>query len=107
VLRISCCDDAFHELPERLGELRSLRIFHIEGLRALACLPESMCRLTSLEDLRIEDCPGIESLPEGIKDLTALQELRIWDCPDLARRCESGKGEDWHLVSHIPGLYIF
>jgi len=66
-----------------------------------------MCRLTSLEDLRIEDCPGIESLPEGIKDLTALQELRIWDFPDLARRCESRKGEDCHLVSHIPGLYIF
>jgi structure-specific endonuclease subunit SLX1 len=103
VLRISCCD-AFHEFPERLGELRSLRRFHIGGSRGLACLPESMCGLTSLEDLSIWECPSIKSLPEGIKGLTSLRYLSIWGCPDLKRRCESGTGEDWHLVSHIPNL---
>ncbi|RLM70253.1 hypothetical protein C2845_PM17G00680 [Panicum miliaceum] len=106
VLRIEFCD-AFHELPERLGELRSLRRLGIEGLPGLSCLPQSMRRLTSLEVLKIRDCPGIKSLREWIKGLTALRELWIWGCPDLARRCERGKGEDWHLVSHIPELHIW
>ncbi|XP_062202657.1 disease resistance protein RGA2-like [Phragmites australis] len=93
-------------LPESLGELRSLRVFGIWGLPGLTCLPQSMCRLTSLEQLRILNCPGIKSLPEWIKGLTALRSLIIHDCPDLARRCERGKGEDWHLISHIPFIWI-
>ena len=63
-------------------------------------------RLTSLEELLIWDCPGIKSLPEGIKGLTSLRKLVVWDCPDLHRRCKRRKGEDWHLISHIPALIL-
>ncbi|KAL6595667.1 hypothetical protein ACP70R_048007 [Stipagrostis hirtigluma subsp. patula] len=104
-LQISKCD-AIHQLPECLGELRSLRYFRIVGLSGLTCLPQSMGRLASLGELYIEGCPGIKSLPEWTQGLTALQGLHIWDCPDLERRCERGKGEDWHLISHIPHPFI-
>jgi len=124
-LRIGGCD-ALHELPECLGDLRSLCKLYIIGLPRLTCFPKSLCRLTSLELLRITDCPGltslpqgmkslssleklsifscpgIKTLPEGIKGLTSLKELWIQGCPDLAVRCEREKGEDWHLISHIP-----
>ncbi|KAL6595681.1 hypothetical protein ACP70R_048021 [Stipagrostis hirtigluma subsp. patula] len=105
VLRISECD-ALQQLPECLGELRSLREFDIKTLSGLTCLPQSMCRLTSLEKITISHCPGLTSLPEWIQGLTALHVLRISGCPDLERRCESGKGQDWHLISHIPHLFI-
>ncbi|XP_062202890.1 putative disease resistance protein RGA1 [Phragmites australis] len=104
-LRIERCD-ALHQLPEWLGELRSLREFRIDHLPGLTCLPQFMCRLSSLEKLRISNCAGIKSLPEWIKGLTALQTLWIYHCPDLQRRCERGKGEDWHLISHIPYRWI-
>jgi hypothetical protein len=65
-----------------------------------------MCGLTSLEELLIWDFPGIKSLPEGIKDLTSLRKLVVWDCPDLHKRCKRRKGEDCHLISHIPALIL-
>ncbi|XP_062182281.1 disease resistance protein RGA2-like isoform X2 [Phragmites australis] len=95
---------ALDQLPEWLGELCSLRVLVIMDLPGLSCLPQSMCRLTSLEHLHIVYCPGIKSLPGSIKGLTA---LLICGCPDLLRRCERGKGEDWHLVSHIPQLLMW
>ncbi|KAL6641990.1 hypothetical protein ACP70R_020171 [Stipagrostis hirtigluma subsp. patula] len=98
---------ALHQLPECLGELRSLRTFRIERLPGLAFLPQSMCRLTSLEQFRIVKCLGLTSLPDWIKGLTALQTLEISRCPGLMARCEKGKGEDWHLVSHIPYLNVW
>ncbi|XP_062182273.1 putative disease resistance protein RGA1 isoform X2 [Phragmites australis] len=104
-LEISNCE-ALDQLPEWLGELRSLRVFRIGRLPGVTCLPQSMCRLTCLGKLHIFHCPGIKSLPESIKGLTALQFLSIYGCPDLKRRCERGMGEDWHLISHIPQLWI-
>ncbi|XP_062202662.1 disease resistance protein RGA2-like [Phragmites australis] len=105
-LRLRYCD-ALHQLPEWLGELRSLREFMIVGLPGLSCLPQSMCRLTSLEWLHIEGRTSIKSLPEWIKGLAALRILSIRDCPDLGRRYQRGKGEDWHLVSHVRRVNIW
>ncbi|CAN6315027.1 unnamed protein product [Urochloa humidicola] len=129
VLRIGSCD-ALLQLPECLGELRSLRALEIHHLPGLTCLPRALCGLTFLKELSIRNCPGltslpqgmnhlaslekllvywspgIKSMPEGIKDLDALQELWIHGCPDLVMRCSQGNGEDWHLISHIPRLYI-
>jgi Leucine-rich repeat (LRR) protein len=104
-LRIGNCN-ALDQLPESLGELRSLRKFEIWDLPGLTSVPKSMCCLTSLEQLTIRRCPGIRSLAEWIKGLTALQTLEIYGCPDLERRCERRKGKDWHLISHIPHLWI-
>ncbi|KAL6641991.1 hypothetical protein ACP70R_020172 [Stipagrostis hirtigluma subsp. patula] len=103
-LGISHCDE-LRSLPECLGELHSLRKLGLCYLQGLSCLPQSMCRLTSLQELTIWGCPGITSLPEWIQGLTALQKLSIYDCPDLKTRCDREKG-DWHLISHIPRLYI-
>jgi Leucine-rich repeat (LRR) protein len=105
-LQIGWCE-ALEQLPECLGGLRSLRKFKITELPKLTCLPQSMCSLSSLEELTIIDCPGITSLPEWIKSLTALRKLCIHGCPDvLKRRCKRGKGEDWHLISHIRHIRI-
>jgi hypothetical protein len=65
-----------------------------------------MCSLSSLVELTINNCPGITSLPEWIKGLTALRLLRIIGCPEVERQCERGKGEDWHLISHIRDIRI-
>jgi len=93
------------QLPEWLGELCSLREFDIWGLKGLTCLPQSTRHMVTLEGLHIRRCPGLTSLPEWIKDLSALQRLQIAVCPGLERRCERGKGEDWHLISHIPCVW--
>ncbi|CAD6258549.1 unnamed protein product [Miscanthus lutarioriparius] len=94
------------ELPECLGELHGLRTLTVWRLDSMTCLPQSLCRLaTSLKELQILACPGLTSLPGWIKGLTALRLLDIEWCPDLERRCERGKGEDWHLISHIPLIY--
>jgi hypothetical protein len=100
-------------------QVTEMRFGKMTSVRELTCLPQSICRLAtclqelkivkglvSLGELIISNCPGIQSLPEGIKGLTALKELWIFNCPDLERRCERETGEDWHLISHIPHLYI-
>jgi hypothetical protein len=86
--------------------LFSLEKLSIENCTDLTSLLQGMKGLVSLGELIISNCPGIQSLPEGIKGLTALKELWIFNCPDLERRCERETGEDWHLISHIPHLYI-
>jgi hypothetical protein len=105
-LQIGGCE-ALRELPECLGDLHRLRKLKIVALHGITCLPQSLCRLTtSLRELEISNCRGLKALPEWIKSLTALQRLEIDHCPDLERRCKRGKGEDWHLISHIPNLWI-
>ncbi|KAJ1264609.1 hypothetical protein BS78_08G012500 [Paspalum vaginatum] len=105
VLQIEWCD-ALNQLPECLGELRSLCNFSVNGLSGLTYFPQSMRGLMSLEELSIWNCPGIKFFPEWIKGLSTLKRLSITGCPDLGRRCERGKGEDWHLISHISHVVI-
>ncbi|RLN27475.1 NBS-LRR disease resistance protein-like [Panicum miliaceum] len=128
-LELEHCND-LQQLPEGFGNLSSLRSFHIYCLPALACLPESMQRLTSLQQLilsqcsaltvlpewlgklsalqllRIQSCPSLMSLPHSIQHLTALKDLSITSCPELSKRYSEGVGEDWHLISHIPAVYV-
>ncbi|KAG2481224.1 hypothetical protein PVAP13_J683237 [Panicum virgatum] len=111
-----------------VGNVSRRRFFRLPSdapMPWLACFPESMCRLTSLKELYIDSCPRITSFPQGmeslasleklcisrlggigIKCLTTLKKLVIKKCPDLARRSEEGKGKDWHLISHIPDVWI-
>ncbi|KAJ4734081.1 Disease resistance protein (CC-NBS-LRR class) family [Rhynchospora pubera] len=115
-------------LPEWLGELKSLEELKIWDT-PLTCLPQSMKHISSLRKLTFWYCAGLRVLPEwfgelkslkelsisktpltclpkSMKQLTALQWLEIWICPELERRCEREKGEDWHLISHIPHVRI-
>ncbi|KAL6595680.1 hypothetical protein ACP70R_048020 [Stipagrostis hirtigluma subsp. patula] len=103
-LRVQRCP--LHQLPECLGQLRSLRTLELWNMLDLSCLPQSMCRLTSLVKLSITNCPKLASLPDGIQEMTALRELDINECPDLQRRYQRETGEDWHLISHIPYIFI-
>ncbi|KAJ4780099.1 hypothetical protein LUZ62_064356 [Rhynchospora pubera] len=126
-LKISDCKD-LHALPEWMGELKSLDEMEIWDT-LMTCLPESMKHISSLRKLSFWNCEGLRVLPEwfgelkslkiltimdtpltrlpkSMKQLTALESLRILNCPELKTRCEREKGEDWHLISHIPDVYI-
>ncbi|KAJ1688934.1 hypothetical protein LUZ63_013089 [Rhynchospora breviuscula] len=120
--------EGHNALPEWMGELKSLEQLDILDT-PLTCLPESMKHMSSLRELTFECCKGLRVLPEwfgelkslkvleiddtpltclpkSMKQLTALESLSIWSCPELERRCEREKGEDWHLISHIPNVHI-
>ena len=92
--------------PQGMESLASLEKLCISRLGGIVSLPEGIKGFTALKKLEIIDCQGIKSLPEGIKCLTTLKKLVIKKCPDLARRSEEGKGKDWHLISHIPDVWI-
>ncbi|KAJ3684299.1 hypothetical protein LUZ61_013463 [Rhynchospora tenuis] len=127
-LEIYSCK-GLHALPEWLGELKSLERLVI-WFTPLTCLPESMKHVSSLRKLWFWNCKGLRVLPDwfgelkslkyldiaetpltclpkSMKQLTALQYLSVWKCPELERRCEREKGEDWHLISHIPHVDIW
>jgi len=89
-----------------MESLASLEKLCISRLGGIGSLPEGIKGFTALKKLEIIDYQGIKSLPEGIKCLTTLKKLVIKKCPDLARRYEEGKGKDWHLISHIPDVWI-
>ncbi|KAJ3684311.1 hypothetical protein LUZ61_013475 [Rhynchospora tenuis] len=119
-----------HALPEWLGELKSLEELRIWLTPLIICLPQSMKHMSSLRQLTFGVCKCLRVLPEwfgelkslksltfyktpliclpkSMKQLTALKYLWIGNClPELKRRCEREKGEDWHLISHIPHVSI-
>ncbi|KAL7166647.1 hypothetical protein ACSBR2_037333 [Camellia fascicularis] len=95
-------------LPEDLASLVTLKSLTIEKCRKLESLPEEVLRgLESLQSLCIYRCTKITSLPASIQSLTKLQHLQINFCSrELERRCETGKGEDWYKIAHIPEVSI-
>ncbi|KAI8553453.1 hypothetical protein RHMOL_Rhmol05G0017400 [Rhododendron molle] len=99
--------DALVALPETLQHVPALQYLSISGYPTLTSLPDWLGNLTTLQSLVISDCPKISSLPAGIQRLTELRSLSITDCgPQLARRCEKGKGEDWHKIEHISEVDV-
>ncbi|KDO43466.1 hypothetical protein CISIN_1g0022652mg, partial [Citrus sinensis] len=57
-----------------------------------------------LSSLRIWYCPKLKVLPDYLLRTTTLQKLTIWGCPLLENRYREGKGEDWHMISHIAHI---
>jgi hypothetical protein len=88
-------------LPESMKRLTSLHELAISNCDALAVPMEWIGQLSALRSLQIICCHVITSLPSSMQHLTALHTLYISGYPDLARRCQQGVGEDWHLISHI------
>ncbi|KAL8499110.1 hypothetical protein ACS0TY_022180 [Phlomoides rotata] len=93
-------------LPQALQHIPSLQSLTLKGLEQLASLPDWLPNLASLTQLHIEACLEIPSLPSSIQGMSNLKLLRISCCSQLKRRCEEPNGEDWHKISHIPGLDI-
>ncbi|KAF7142814.1 hypothetical protein RHSIM_Rhsim05G0073100 [Rhododendron simsii] len=94
-------------LPETLQHVPALQYLHIGGYPTLTSLPNWLGNLTTLQSLTIIHCPKLSSLPASIQRLTKLRILSITYCgPELARRCEKGKGEDWHKIAHIPHVNV-
>ncbi|KAL8499195.1 hypothetical protein ACS0TY_022243 [Phlomoides rotata] len=102
-LSIAYADD-WVSLPQVLQYIPSLQSLTLKTLPQLTSLPDWLP--TSLTQLEIMLCPAIPSLPSSIQGMSNLQLLSIWWCPQLKSRCEEPNGEDWHKISHIPGLYI-
>ncbi|KAG5547170.1 hypothetical protein RHGRI_012997 [Rhododendron griersonianum] len=99
--------DALVALPETLQHVPALQYLCIFAYPKLTSLPDWLGNLTTLQTLLIYDCPKISLLPASIQRLTELRRLSISDCgPELARRCEKGKGEDWHKIAHIPQVEV-
>ncbi|KAK1280494.1 hypothetical protein QJS04_geneDACA015140 [Acorus gramineus] len=94
-------------LPETMRGLVSLQSLTIWACDRLSSLGEGLRGLTALTKLSIVGCKELGCMPEYMGSLTSLQSLRIVNCPDLKRRCEREKGEDWHLISHIPNIRIY
>ncbi|KAK6159804.1 hypothetical protein DH2020_003185 [Rehmannia glutinosa] len=88
----------FVELPEEIK--------HLKSLATLDSLPDWLGNIASLKDLYIRNCPKLASLPTSIQGMQNLKYLIVEDCPELERRCQRGKGEDWHKIAHIPYLRI-
>ncbi|XP_060216157.1 putative disease resistance protein RGA3 [Lycium barbarum] len=89
------------QLPSSLASLNALKRLEIRYCYALeSLLEQGMEGLTSLTDLYVQNCKMLKSLPEGLQHKTALTS------PALIKRCESGMGEDWHKIAHIPNVHI-
>jgi Leucine-rich repeat (LRR) protein len=99
-------DNNLNQLPDVIEHLTSLEVLNLMGFAALTELPEWIGQLTALRELYIQSFPALEFLPQSIQRLTALKVSYISHCPDLERRYKRRVGPDWHLVSHIPELYV-
>ncbi|XP_058213632.1 disease resistance protein RGA2-like isoform X2 [Rhododendron vialii] len=106
-LQMGGYSDVSVALPETLQHVPALQYLDI-SYPTLTSLPDWLGNLTTLQSLIISRCPKISSLPASIQRLTGLRRLTIAECsPELARRCEKGKGEDWHKIAHIPQVNVY
>ena len=65
---------ATHHLPDELGSLKRLRMFHVESA---SHIPETLGNLTRLEDLSLS-FNAVETLPSSMGNLRSLRKLRLW-----------------------------
>ncbi|KAL6640511.1 hypothetical protein ACP70R_021634 [Stipagrostis hirtigluma subsp. patula] len=70
------------QLPEWVGDLRSLRSLRIQWCPRLRSLCQSLDHLTALQELQIEQCP-LHQLPECLGQLRSLRTLELCSLLDL------------------------
>nr|GEY81101.1 putative disease resistance RPP13-like protein 1 [Tanacetum cinerariifolium] len=82
----------------------SLTFLHIHGFMDLESLSEGLQHLSCLEDLHIGSCPKLRDLPETL--LPMLSCLSVSFCTQLQKKCRSGKGNYWPIISRIPSFDV-
>ncbi|KAF3783283.1 TMV resistance protein [Nymphaea thermarum] len=97
------------KIPDSIGELKNLHKLLLSGCARLSRLPDSICLLSTLEILDLEDCLLLASLPERLGDMGALRKLKLSSTsidkiPDSIRDMEALKKLDlsWTLIPTIP-----
>ncbi|PON86284.1 NB-ARC domain containing protein [Trema orientale] len=106
ILVLSGYEEVLNLFPEEGLLPFSLTSLSIKNLAKLKVLNgKGFKHLTSLQQLDIWDCHQLECLPEEGLPLS-LSYLCIFRCPLLRPRCQSGVGEDWHKIQHIPQIII-
>lgn len=85
-----------------------LNYLMIYGCPKLESLPEWIGNFKSLRSLLLSNNPRLSSVPTALQHLHALQSLFIYSCPLLEKRYKKERrGEDWHIIAHIPIIYIW
>jgi GTPase SAR1 family protein len=83
---------SLQELPDAVGQLRTLRTLELRGCRRVKALPQGLSSLTGLEDLLLMDCSGLKGVPAWVTALTGLRvPFEEWR---LRVRNKQGKEEE-------------
>jgi len=89
-LTIIDCSDLTCGSTDLLQCISSLEYLTLKDCKnGIVALPERLGDLTSLKEFKVQNCTGIKSLPESIRQLTCLQRLQINHCPGLVQWCKS------------------
>ncbi|KAG8501330.1 hypothetical protein CXB51_003512 [Gossypium anomalum] len=105
----SSCREKLKSLPPpQLQFLTALEALTIQEFQGIEALPERLGNLSSLRCLRIYSCNKLMYLPsvQVMRCLSKLQEICILYCPQLETRCDRESGPEWSKISHIPQMYI-
>ncbi|KAL8142090.1 LOW QUALITY PROTEIN: hypothetical protein V2J09_015122 [Rumex salicifolius] len=95
------------EFPEGFtSAASSLRHLIVRSCENLTAMPDCLRMCIRLSELVIDKCHNICTLPGGIKEIQTLQILKILNCPKLVASYQSGVGQDWNLISHIPRIQL-
>ncbi|GAB4836867.1 hypothetical protein Ancab_039540 [Ancistrocladus abbreviatus] len=107
--QMTCDKDSFPQLE----------VLKLEGMPYLEDWRVEEGAMPRLKDLVIDCCCRLKRLPEGLKFITALQELRIEDMPSQFYRRLKGekdiwyqgrarrrRGQDFHIIQHIPNVVV-
>ncbi|XP_037363645.1 leucine-rich repeat and death domain-containing protein 1 isoform X3 [Talpa occidentalis] len=96
--RLDISNNALREIPQNIGELRSLVSLNAYN-NQISCLPPSFLSLSDLQQLNLSG-NNIKVLPSGINNLFSLKEINFDDNPLLRPPMEICKGKQLYTMVH-------